>query len=75
MKKNHSFPIVVEGDDDGYFVFCPILQGCYSCAPTYEQALENIRDAIRLNVADIHATKGVLKMPKTLALTSLEVAV
>jgi len=47
-----AHPIIVEADSDGYFVFCPSLQGCYSQGETYEEALENIKDAIRLHVED-----------------------
>lgn len=45
-------PIVIEKDEDGYYAFCPDLQGCYSQGETYEQALENIEDAIRLHIED-----------------------
>jgi len=47
-----TLPIIVEGDSDGYFVSCPTLQGCYSQGDTYEEAVENIKDAIRLNIED-----------------------
>jgi predicted RNase H-like HicB family nuclease len=50
--KNITFPIVIEGDADGYFVSCPALQGCYSQGDTYEEAVENIKDAIRLHIED-----------------------
>jgi hypothetical protein len=39
-------PIVIEKDDEGYFVFCPVLQGCYTHGDSYEEALNNIEDAI-----------------------------
>ena len=45
--KHLSLPIIVETDSDGYFVSCPALQGCYSQGETYEEAVENIKDAIR----------------------------
>jgi predicted RNase H-like HicB family nuclease len=45
-------PIVVESDGDGSFVFCPALQGCYSQGETYQEAVENIEDAIRLHIED-----------------------
>ena len=44
--------MVVEKDADRYFVFCPELQGCYSQGNTYEEAIENIKDAIRLHIED-----------------------
>jgi predicted RNase H-like HicB family nuclease len=50
--KNISLPIVIEGDADGYFVSCPALQGCYSQGDTYEEAVENIKDAVRLHIED-----------------------
>lgn len=28
--KHYRFSVVVECDKDGYFIFCPELQGCYS---------------------------------------------
>lgn len=50
--KHLTLPIVVEADSDGYFVSCPSLQGCYSQGDTYEEAVENIKDAIRLHIED-----------------------
>ena len=50
--KHLTLPIVVEADADGYFVSCPVLQGCYSEGDTYEKAVENIKDAIRLHIED-----------------------
>jgi len=50
--KHLTFPIIIEADSDGYFVSCPVLQGCCSQGDTYEEAVENIRDAIRLHIED-----------------------
>ena len=33
--------------DEGYAVSCPALKGCHSQGATREEALENIRGAIR----------------------------
>jgi predicted RNase H-like HicB family nuclease len=51
--KHLTLPIVVETDSDGYFVSCPALQGCHSQGKTYEEAVENIKDAIRLHIDGI----------------------
>jgi len=50
--KQLTLPIVLERDADGFFVSCPALQGCYSQGDTYEEAVENIKDAIRLHIED-----------------------
>ena len=47
----YRFTVVVERDEDGvYIASCPALQGCYSQGGTYEEALENLKDAIRLHI-------------------------
>jgi len=50
--KNLTLPIIVEPDSDGYFVPCPALQRCYSQGDTHEEAVLNIKDAIRLHLED-----------------------
>ena len=50
--KNYRLSIVIEKDADGYYVFCPELQGCYSQGETYEEAVNNIRDAIKLHIEE-----------------------
>ena len=39
--------IVEKGEDFGYVVHCPAIPGCHSQGETMEEALENIKDAIR----------------------------
>lgn len=47
----YRFTIVVEQDEDGvYIASCPGLQGCYSQGDTYDEAVENLKDAIRLHI-------------------------
>ena len=48
---DYRFTVVVERDEDGLYVASvPLLQGCYTQGETYEEALENIKDAIRLHI-------------------------
>ncbi len=69
------FSVVIEKDRDGYFAFSPELQGCYAQGDTYEEALESIRDAIRLHVEDRLETGEEIPQPESISLTSLEVTV
>lgn len=47
----YRYKVIIEQDEDGLFVAsCPALQGCYTQGQTYEEALENIKDAIRLHI-------------------------
>ena len=73
--KTYRFSVVVEKDEDGYFAFCPELQGCYTQGNSYEEALENIKDAIRLHLEDRLEVGEEILQPESISLTSLEVAV
>lgn len=49
--KDYKFTVVLEQDEDGVFIAsCPVLQGCYTQGDTKEEALENLKDVIRLHV-------------------------
>ena len=43
-----KFKVMLCESDNGFAIFCPGLNGCVSQGDTKEEALENIRDAIRL---------------------------
>lgn len=70
----YRFSVVVEKDEDGYFAFCPELQGCYTQGETYEEAMESIKDAIHLHVEDRIRSGEEISQPESISLTSLEVA-
>ena len=70
-----KFSVVIEKDADGYFAFCPELQGCYAQGDTYEEALENIKDAIRLHVEDRIESGEDIPQAESISLTLLEIAV
>ncbi|MDI6789005.1 MAG: type II toxin-antitoxin system HicB family antitoxin [Planctomycetota bacterium] len=73
--KDYKVSVVIENDKDGYFAFCPELQGCYSQGKTYEEVLKNIKDAIKLHIEDRLANKEKVRQVETINLTSVEVAV
>lgn len=72
--KNYNFPIVIEQDDDGFFAFCPELQGCYSQGDTHEEALKNIKDAIQLHLVDRAASHEEIPETRSVSLSMVEVA-
>ena len=67
--------MIVEKDKDGYYAFAPDLQGCYSQGDSYEEAIENIKDAIRLHIEDLLESGDSVNVADSVSLTSLEVAV
>jgi predicted RNase H-like HicB family nuclease len=73
--QNYHFSVVIERDKEGYFAFCPELQGCYTQGDSYEEALENIKDAIHLHVEDRLSAGEEIPQVDSISLTSLEVVV
>jgi len=73
--KTYRFSVVIEKDEEGYFAFCPELQGCYTQADTYEEAIVNIKDAIRLHLEDREESKEEIPVTGSISLTSLDVTI
>ncbi len=54
------YQILLDKNDEGYAVSCPGLPGCWSQGETEEEAIENIKDAIRTyleTIADLSRDK------------------
>ena len=82
MKKAHKnttiykFPVIIEKDEDGFFVAdCPDLQGCHSQGATIEEAITNIRDAIKLNLKILKEEKQDIPRVEPVSMTSLEFSI
>lgn len=55
MAKILNFKVIIEQDEDGYFVASvPGVPGCHTQGKSYEEALKNIKEALELclEVAD-----------------------
>ena len=73
--KRYNFSIIIEHDKDGYFASCPELQGCSSQGETYEEALGNIKDAIRLHAEDRLSEKEEFPERDAVSLSTVEISV
>ena len=67
-----KFPVTLERDEDGvWIVECPSIPGCVSQGSTKDEALENVKDAIRLTL-EVRAEQG---LPLTVETRQVEVNV
>ena len=46
---------VFEQDDHGYFAYCPELKGCHTQGDTFEEAMDNLREAADLYLETLTA--------------------
>ncbi len=51
-----KYKVALHRSEEGYSVSCPGLPGCWSQGQTEEEALENIRDAIREYLEAVNET-------------------
>ncbi len=65
------FNVTLERDEDGvWIVECPSIPGCVSQGATKDEAIENIKDAIKICL-EVRAEKG---LPLTIETRQVEVA-
>ena len=67
--------VLFEKDEHGYFAYCPQLKGCHSQGETFEEASENIREAVELYLETMMAEEIRQVLPGELINTTIEVAV
>ncbi len=72
--KHYTLPIIIERDAEGFYVSCPPLQGCCSQGDTYDEALSNIKDAIRLHLEGRQADHDELAEPKSSSPSTVEIS-
>jgi predicted RNase H-like HicB family nuclease len=61
-----NFKVIIEPGEDGYFVaHCPSLKSCWSQGKTKEEAILNIREAIKLYLEPEPIELIVQKMVKS----------
>lgn len=74
--KIQNFSVVIEQDKNGFVAECLDLQGCYTEGKTYEEVVKNIKDAIRLHVADRVAKKEKVALPERFfSLSNFKIAI
>ncbi len=51
--ESRGYPVIVQEEvSGGYWVSCPVFEGCYSQGKTIDAALKNIQEAIALCAED-----------------------
>lgn len=67
-----KFIVTMERDEDGKIVIeCPSIPGCVSQGKTEDEAMENIKDAIK-QCLEVRSERG---MPLTVSMREIEVSV
>ncbi len=76
--KKYQIQVVIEQDEDGkYVASCPALEGCYTQGDTFEEAMENIKDVIKMCLEELREEKKYIKLdyPEVIGIKQVEMAV
>jgi predicted RNase H-like HicB family nuclease len=70
----YNYTVIFEKEiEGGYHAFCPVLKGCHSQGDTFEEAVENITEAISLYLDSLKEDQ--LPIPKEdLIFKSIQIA-
>jgi len=74
----YRFQVIIEQDEDGvYIASCPALQGCYTQGKTYEEAIKNIKDVLKLCLEELKEEKKKIedRYPEVVGIKTIEVGV
>jgi predicted RNase H-like HicB family nuclease len=63
----YNYTVILEPEEDGgYHAFCPLLKGCHSQGETFEEAIQNITEAIELYLESLKADHQPIPQKETL---------
>ncbi len=75
QKMSYRVNVIFSKDENGYYVYCPELQGCHSQGDTYEEARGNIKEAIELYLETMSQEEIRETLNKELLTTTMEVEI
>jgi predicted RNase H-like HicB family nuclease len=67
------FNAIIEKDDDGYFAYVPRLKGCVSQGDTYEEVLNNIKEAAEVYIDSLQGSELVSVQAQNTVIAPIEI--
>ncbi len=72
---SYKINIVIEEDSDGFYAYCPQLEGCQSQGDSLEEVKQNIHEAVELYIETLSDTEKRSLLQKKITSLMLEVQV
>ena len=72
---SYKVSIVIEKDEDGYYAYCPWLEGCQTQGDSVEEATANIQEAVELYLETLSNEEKKALLSKEISTMTLEVQV
>ena len=72
---SYQLNIVIEEDKDGFYAYCPQLEGCQSQGDSLEEVKQNIHEAVKLYIETLSDEEKQSLLQKKVTSLMLEVQV
>jgi predicted RNase H-like HicB family nuclease len=72
---SNKVSIVIEKDEQGYYAYCPELEGCHTQGDSIEELMVHIKEAIELYIETLSDEERKELLSKEIFTTALEVQV
>jgi predicted RNase H-like HicB family nuclease len=71
----YKLGIIIEKDEDGYYAYCPELEGCQSQGDSLSEVTANIKEAVELYLETLSESEKQELFKKEILTMTLEVQV
>ena len=71
----YHLDVIIEKDKDGYYAFCPALEGCQSQGQTFEEVYQSIQEAAELYWETLSSQEAEALLDTRVITTTLEVSI
>ena len=75
LTMSYKINIVIEEDNDGFYAYCPQLEGCQSQGDSLEEVKQNIHEAVQLYIETLSDDEKQSLVQKKVTSLMLEVQV
>jgi predicted RNase H-like HicB family nuclease len=72
---SYKVSVVIEKDENGYYAYCPELEGCQTQGNSLEEVISNIKEAIELYLETLPKDEIKASLSREILTTTLEVQV
>ena len=70
---SYKVGVIIEKDENGYYAYCPKLEGCQSQGDMFEEVVSNIKEAIELYFETLSQEERKMYSNQEVYTTSIEV--
>ena len=72
---SYRVTVIIEKDENGYYAYCPQLDGCQSQGDSLDEIKINIQEAIELYISTLDEEEKQLLLTKEISMVNMEVKV